>query len=98
MMTHSSAKHIMISGFAIIILLTVFCWLWLWFMIRRPAKWGAIVDKENAFWTSRGLVSASLAERIKGFEKGRGQKILVGAAAVFGTLVLIFLTIWKATK
>ncbi len=77
----------------ILALLTVGCWLWLWFMVRRPDKWGALVDRENAFWVSRRIVSASFAEKSKRFEKGRGQKLLVGAAAVLVTLGLLAITI-----
>lgn len=71
---------------AVAVMLTVLCWLWLWFMIGRRAKWDSLVDKENAFWVRLG-VSASLAERVKCFEKGVYEKVLVGAGAAIGTLV-----------
>ena len=77
----------------ILALLTMGSWLWLWFIVKRPDKWGAMVDRENAFWVRRRIVSASFAETAKRFEKGRGQKLLVGAAAVLGTLGLLAITI-----
>ncbi|HEV7405670.1 MAG TPA: hypothetical protein VGO11_22190 [Chthoniobacteraceae bacterium] len=70
----------------IAVMITVLCWLWLWFMIARRAKWDSIVDRENAFWVRLG-VSASLAETVKRLEKGVYEKVLVGTAAVIGTLV-----------
>jgi hypothetical protein len=86
------------TSLVILIPLTAGCWLWLWFMVRRPERWNSIVEKENAFWVSRGVVSASLAERIKSFERGRGQKILVGTGAVLGTAALVFFLIWRLTR
>ena len=79
--------------FTILSLLTVGCWLWLWFMVKRPAKWEALVDRGNAFCVSGCIFSASFAEKTKRFEKGRGQKLLVGAAAVLYTLALLSLII-----
>lgn len=73
-------------------------WLWLWFMVRRPERWISIVERENAFWVSRGIVSASVAERLKNFERGRGQKILVGAGAVLGTAALVIVLVWRLMK
>lgn len=78
--------------------LTVGSWLWLWFMVRRPERWSSIVERENAFWVSRGIVSAAVAERLKDFERGRGQKILVGAGAVLGTAALGILLALRLMK
>ena len=88
----------MTTSLIILIALTAGCWLWLWFMVQRPERWSSIVEKENAFWVSRGIVSASLAERIKRFERGRGQKILIGTGAVLGTGVLVFFLIWRVMR
>jgi hypothetical protein len=77
----------------LLVVITVFCWLWLWFMVKKPARWGMMVDRENAFWVSKGIVSASFAEKFKRFEKGRGQKVLVCAAAVVGTAGYIAITL-----
>lgn len=89
---------VMTTRLIILVTLTVGCWFLLWFMLRRAERWSAIVDKENVFWVSRGLVSASLAERIKRFEKGRGQQILTGTSAVLGTGFLVFLVIWRLMR
>ena len=75
----------------VLIALTVFGWLWLWFMMAKPEPWSRFVNRENDFWVSRGIISASLSERIRRFEKGRGQKILVGSGAAFGTVLLLFI-------
>lgn len=76
---------------AMILLLatTALCWLWLWFMIARPQQWSRLVDKENDFFLRLGLVSASLSERARRFEKGLGAKMLVGFAAIIGTVALL---------
>jgi len=76
---------------AILGLLTLGCWLWLWFMVKRPDRWGMLVERENSFWVRIGIVSASLSEKIKGLEKGRGMQVLVGATAVFGSAGILFL-------
>ena len=83
----------------ILITLTIFCWLWLWYMIAKPEQWSRFVDKENDFWLKRGIVSASFSARSRRFEKGLGQKILVGIGAVLGTvgLLVIRFLIWKHT-
>lgn len=70
-------------------------WLWMGFTLRYPAKWAAIVDKENAFWVSRGLLSTALAERFKRIEKGRTLKLLVALITTGSTLFLIFTLAWK---
>jgi hypothetical protein len=83
----------------ILIALGIFSWLWLWFMIARPKQWSSFVDKENDFWLKRGIVSASFSERSRRFEKGLGQKILVGSTAILSTvgLLVIHFLIWKHT-
>ena len=72
----------------ILLILTVGCWLWLWSMVKRPDKWAALVDKENAFCVIRGIAPALLTERIKRFEKGRGQRVLLPIAAVLCTVAV----------
>jgi hypothetical protein len=74
---------------AILVVLTVFEICWLWFMIAKPERWSRFVDRENDFWVKRGIVSASLSERFKKFEKGLGQKILVGTGALLGMAALV---------
>ena len=78
---------------AVHIVLALLLWLLLWFMIRHPQRWSALVEKENDFWVSKGLVSASRADSFKRFEKGRGEKILVGIAAMLVTLYVILLIV-----
>ena len=73
----------------LLIATTALCWLWLWFMIAKPQQWSRLVDKENDFFLRLGLVSASLSERSRRFEKGLGPKILVGLTAVIGTVALL---------
>jgi hypothetical protein len=80
-------------GFAALAVLTALCWFWLWLMVKRPERWGTIVEKENAFWTARGVVSKARSEKLQRLEKGRFQKILVGAAAALGTSLLLFAAI-----
>ena len=74
----------------VLILLTALCYLWLWFMLKRPEKWALWVDKENDFWVRKGLVSAAFAEQCKRREKGLPQKLAVGAVAFLGSSGLIF--------
>lgn len=64
-------------------------------MVKRPNQWKVFVDKENAFWISKGVVSESIAEKFRRFEKGRGQKLLVGAAAAIGTIGLLGIALLK---
>ncbi len=70
--------------------LTALCYLWLWFMLKRPEKWAMWVDRENNFWAFKGLVSAALAERCKRWEKGLPLKLAVGATAFLGGGGLVF--------
>jgi hypothetical protein len=59
-----------------------------WLMVRRPERWARWVDRENDFWRDRGLVSASVAERMKRLEKGTGLKLLAAATAIIGAIGL----------
>src|SRR3954468_16869807 len=59
-----------------------------WFMARRPARWAAWVDGENDFWQARGIVSASLAERMKRWEKGRLLRWMAAGTTVIGVIGL----------
>lgn len=73
----------------IILALTIACLLWLWFTIAKPEQWSRFVDRENDFWVKRGMLPASLVDRFRRFEKGPGQKILIGSGAMLGVTVLI---------
>ena len=73
----------------VLVLVTALGYFWLWFMLKRPEKWSALVDLENDFWVRKGLVSAAFAERCKRREKGLPQKLIVGAIAFLGTGGLI---------
>jgi len=70
-------------------------WFWLWFMIKRPDKWGLMVDKENAFWVRLGIAPVAFTERVKRFEKGLGQKVLICVAAILWSLLFIFFLVHK---
>ena len=85
------------KGQILIIALTIFCWVWFWYILARPEQWSRFVDKENDFWVKRGFFSASFSEKFRRFEKGLGQKILVGSGAVLSTVGFIFIRylIWK---
>jgi hypothetical protein len=71
-----------------LVLLTAIAVFWLWFVIRRPGQWAALVDKENAFWVRRGIISEAFAEKCKRLEKGPVQKVMIGGVAVIGAGVL----------
>jgi|SRR6516225_9062085 hypothetical protein len=74
----------------VLVLLTLFGYVGLWFMIRRRERWAAWVDRENDFWVRKGIISVTFAERLKRIEKGTPEKILVGAGALLGTGGLIY--------
>jgi hypothetical protein len=78
-----------VVGLALLAVISAMMWLWLWFMIKRRQQWEAVVDWEQAFLVRNGIVSTSSAEKTKAFEKGLGQKIVVGAAAVLGSLGIL---------
>jgi hypothetical protein len=68
-----------------------------WFSVRRPARWAALVDRENNFWRQRGLISASLSERFKSWEKGWPMK-LITAAAVIASAMAVYVTVMVLCK
>jgi hypothetical protein len=74
----------------VLVLITAFEYIWLWFIITRPEKWAVWVDRENDFWVRKGIISAPFAERMKRREKGLPQKLLVGTGAFLGTGCLVF--------
>jgi hypothetical protein len=82
---------------SILVLMTAAACFWLWFMIKQPEKWGKLVDLENDFWVRKGLVSAAFAERCKRREKGKPQKVMVGAL-VFLCTVGLFLCVYMILK
>ncbi|HUM04556.1 MAG TPA: hypothetical protein VLT90_03785 [Terriglobales bacterium] len=51
---------------------------WLWVLIVKPEMWLAFVDREYAFYLKKGLLSPSVADRMRQFERGIGLKLLVG--------------------
>ena len=67
---------------ALLLVLTAFLYLWLWFVTRRPGKWAAWVDRENDYWVRKGLISDTFAEAMKRIEKGRPLKVVLGAGAL----------------
>jgi len=75
----------------VLIVLTVFTYIWLWFLIQRPQKWASFVDRENDFLVRKGFISATFADRMKRHEKGLTQKLIVGGDAFLGTGLLIYI-------
>jgi hypothetical protein len=73
----------------LVLVLTAFFYLWLWFVLQRPEKWAAWVDRENDCWVRKGLISDTVAEAMKRVEKGRPLKVVLGAGALLGTGGLI---------
>ncbi|HZQ46982.1 MAG TPA: hypothetical protein VFC07_08225 [Verrucomicrobiae bacterium] len=71
-------------------ILTVLSCLWLGFIVFFPKQWGVLVDKENAYWVGKGIISAARAEQIKRLEKGMAAKVMAGLLAVLTTFLLIF--------
>jgi hypothetical protein len=64
-------------------------------MVKRPGKWGAVVDQENAFWVNRGILSVSFAEKFKRIEKGPAQRYLVCAAAIISSVGTVLCMVCK---
>ena len=86
-------------AFAALAALTAFCWFWLWLMVKKPERWAVMVEKENAFWSARGVVSIARSEKIQRLERGRFQKIVVGTAAALGTtLLLLSALLWALLR
>ncbi len=81
-------------GLAVLAAAAVFSAVWLWFMIRRPAQWAALVEKENHFWVRLGIISPARAEKCSRFGLATGRKlILILTAAVLLECVGSFLFI-----
>ncbi len=58
-----------------------------WFMMaRRPERWAAMVERENAFWVAKGWVSAKTAAHSKKWETSSLLKNLAAFAAVTGVI------------
>jgi|ERR1035437_427889 hypothetical protein len=74
----------------VIVLLTTFNSAWLWFMVKRPDKWSAVVDKESAFWVRLGLMSGAFAVRYKSWGKRLPMKLMVGVIVMIGTSATLF--------
>jgi hypothetical protein len=79
------------TSIIVLVVLTLMCCLWLWFMIRRPQQWSSLVDQENDFWQGKGLISVAFAEKMKRLEKGKMAKCLIGGAAIVGIIGLTLL-------
>ena len=74
---------------SVCLVLTVLSCLWLGFIIFFPKQWAALVDKENAYWVGKGLISASRAEQVKRLEKGMAVKVMAGLLVILTTFLLI---------
>ncbi len=73
-------------------LTAVACWAW-WCMARRPEKWARWVDRENNFWRDRGLISKSLADKMKRWEKGAALKLIAAGTACLGAIGVVLTTL-----
>ena len=91
-MSHEMVVYLLLALLGVLTLLTLVV---LWLMVARPATWQRLVDKENDFWVSKGLVSASAWFRR--FEKGAGQKVLVALAGLLGAagFIALALQFWR---
>jgi hypothetical protein len=83
--------------------MTILGYVWLWFVLKRPDKWGAWLDKENDFYVRMKILSVPNAERSKKWEKGLPGKLLAGFIPVIGTGGMIFIGLlvlrhWLLTK
>jgi hypothetical protein len=67
-------------------------WAW-WCMARRPEKWARWVDRENDFWRDRGLVSKSLADKMKRWEKGAALKLIAAGTTCLGGIGVMLTTL-----
>ena len=66
----------------VLAILAIFSGAWLWILVRRPALWTAFVERENAFWVRKGILSRAFVEKWKWIDTAIGLKLLVGAAFV----------------
>ena len=64
---------------------------WLLFILFFPARWAAIVDGENAFWTKKGVIGNPRSETFKRLEKGLVFKVILVAALLLAVVMLIIL-------
>jgi hypothetical protein len=71
------------AALAVLTLLAAAGW---WLMTWRPRQWALWVERENDFWRSKGLISASGVEKLKRWEKGRALKWLAGLTALMGVV------------
>jgi hypothetical protein len=69
-------------------LLTVISGLWLLFMIFLPRQWSSLVDKENACWVGKKIISPARAEQIKRLEKGLTAKLMAISMMILSIIVL----------
>ena len=63
---------------------------WLWFLVRRPGQWTAFVEKENAFWVRKGILSRAFVEKWKWIDTAVWVKLLVGAAFVINASAFVY--------
>jgi len=74
---------VILLGSAVLAAAAVFSVGWLWFMLRRPAQWAALVEKGDQFLVRIGIMSPARAEKCKRFNLATGRKLmLILAAAV----------------
>jgi len=80
------------AGLAVLTFAAFGCW---FLMARRPQQWAAWVERENDFWRAKGLLPATFAEKLKGWEKGRTLRLLAGITTCIGLIGLaLTLVVW----
>jgi len=60
------------------------CSVLLLLILLFPKKWASIVDRENAFWVAKGLLSERTARRFTALEKGKGLRLLLLSGLLLG--------------
>ena len=63
---------------------------WLWFILYRPEKWAAFVNRENAWWVKRGVVPKRVAAAFQSLETGPVMKMVVAAGILMGAMLILY--------
>jgi len=72
-----------VLAFAVLTLITGVAW---WLMVRKPSQWARWAERENGYWLKKGLISTSLAERMKRWETGRALRLLLAITTLAGAM------------
>ena len=61
--------------------------LWFAYLVRYPARWRSLIDRQHEFLAQYGLSSGWMRER----EKGKTLKIIVGATTLLSLMCIVIL-------